>query len=118
MAGCIAIGSRAAIEPLVHFLVLPETMDVQFNCVIIKRLQLKRKKIKFHTSVFDTVRVKYRKGTMFIRCYMTELIKVNSSVFCHGCCYCGGDRETKEMHNKQSLFTQIKQHIEQAGTHT
>ncbi len=45
--GCIAIGSRAAAEPLVHFLVLHETMHVQFHCVIIKRLWLKRKKYFF-----------------------------------------------------------------------
>ncbi len=43
MAGCRAIGSRATTEPLVRFLVLHEPMDVQFHCVIIKRLQLKRK---------------------------------------------------------------------------
>ncbi len=47
MACCIAIGSRAAAEPLVSFLVLHEPMDVQFHCVIIKRLQLKRKKLFF-----------------------------------------------------------------------
>ncbi len=42
MAGCIAIGSGA--ELLVCFLSLHKPMDVQFHCVIIKRLQLKRKK--------------------------------------------------------------------------
>ncbi len=47
MAGCIAIGLRAAAEPLVSFLVLHEPMDVQFHCVIIKRVQLKRKKLFF-----------------------------------------------------------------------
>ncbi len=58
MVGSIAIGSHAAAEPLVCFLVLHEPMDVQFHCVIIKRLQLKLQKI-----VFDAVWVKYRKGT-------------------------------------------------------
>ncbi len=47
MAGCIAIVSHATAEPLVRFLVLHEPMDVQFHCVIIKRLQLKSKKKKF-----------------------------------------------------------------------
>ncbi len=51
-------------EPLIRFLVLHEPMDVQLHCVIKKRLQLKRKKLFSHTSVsvFDAVRVKYRKG--------------------------------------------------------
>ncbi len=43
MAGCIAIGLCATTEPLVCFLGLHEPMDVQFHCVIYKRLQLKRK---------------------------------------------------------------------------
>ncbi len=47
MAGCIVVGSRAAAEPLVCFLVLHEPMDVQLHCVIKIRLQLKRKKIVF-----------------------------------------------------------------------
>ncbi len=35
-------------------------MDVQFHCMIIKRLQLKRKKNRFsNTSVFDAVLVPY-----------------------------------------------------------
>ncbi len=54
MAGCIARGSRAAAESLVCFLVLHEPMDVQFHCVIIKRLQLKRKKIFFPIQVSST----------------------------------------------------------------
>ncbi len=47
MAGCIAIGSRAAAEPLARFFVLHKPMDMQLHCVIIKRLQLKRKKLFF-----------------------------------------------------------------------
>ncbi len=48
MAGCIAICSRAIAKPLVRFfLVLHKPMDVLFHCMIIKRLQLKRKKYFF-----------------------------------------------------------------------
>ncbi len=45
MAGCIAIGSRTAADSFFFFfLVLHKPMDLQFHCVIIKMLQLKRKK--------------------------------------------------------------------------
>ncbi len=54
MAGRIAIGSRAAAEPLVRFLVLHEPMDMQFHCLIIKRLQLKRKKNVFPIQASST----------------------------------------------------------------
>ncbi len=42
---------------------LHKPMDVQFHCVIKKRLQLKR---KMSLSVFDAVRVKYRKATIVL----------------------------------------------------
>ncbi len=54
MAGCIAIGSHAIAKPLVRFLVLHEPMDVQFHCVLIKRLQLKRKKNVFPIQASST----------------------------------------------------------------
>ncbi len=38
---------RHTAEPLICFLVLHKPMDVQFHCMIIKRLQLKRKNLFF-----------------------------------------------------------------------
>ncbi len=62
--GFIAIGLRAATEQLVRFLVLHEPMNVQFYCVIIKRLQLKRIKLVFPIQASYKRTSKISKGNM------------------------------------------------------
>ncbi len=60
MADCIAIGSCAAAEPLVSFLVLHEPMDVQLHCMIKKGFSWRGKNTFFsHTTSFDAVLVPY-----------------------------------------------------------
>ncbi len=56
MAGCIAIGSRSAAEPLVRFLVLHEPMDVQLHCVIKKVFSWRGKK-EFSTMCSKSVNI-------------------------------------------------------------
>ncbi len=75
----IAIGLCAATEPLVCFLELHEPMDVQFHCVIIKRLQLKIY-LFFPIQVSSTqLKVKYRKIT---KCFL-----ITDSNKCHQAYY-------------------------------
>ncbi len=77
MAGYIAIGSRTAAEPLVCFLVLHEPMDVQFHCVIIKMLQLKRKKLFFPYKHLRRSTSEISKGNMYSPSCCSKLIRLS-----------------------------------------
>ncbi len=74
MAVCIArcpspfgIGLRATAEPLFVFLILHDPMDMQFHCVLIKMLQLKRKKMFFPYKCLRSSTSEISKGNFLVQ---------------------------------------------------